>query len=359
MTFFGDLDQYLLTIQNYPNKLWSTTSHCYFGYAAVMHIRDVVTDDMFMQGQLGYDHFSAWARNALSPNHQQTQFVWEYYAEAIAACNKLIAAIDEANADSNDRLKEYLGLAYAHRAMYYLDLARMYEYLPCDATRPVSNIGTNINGLTVPIITEKMTDEQIARTTRATRSEMQAFIFSDLNKAENYLATYQRSDKRLPDLSCVYGLQARLNMWIEDYGLAKQYAAKAIAQSGATPMTQAEMLDTRNGFNTLDATAWMWGAQPRHDDQVVTSGIINWPSWMSNQTTFGYTGTATDMFTCITPSLYNSIGQGDIRRQLFKYTGNEPYTPGVDFESMPTYTSLKFRPYQGNTDDYNIGAQSA
>ena len=361
MTFFGDLDQYLLTIQNYPNLLWNTTGHCYFGYAAVMHIRDVVTDDMFMQGSgsFGYDHFRSWAKNSLGPNHLNTQFVWEYYAGAIAACNKLIAAIDEANADSNDRLKEYLGLAYAHRAMYYLDLARMYEYLPCDATRPVSNIGTNINGLTVPIITEKMTDEQVARATRATRSEMQAFIFSDLNKAENYLATYQRSDKRLPDLSCVYGLQARLNMWIEDYGLAKQYAAKAIAQSGATPMTQAEMLDTRNGFNTLDATAWMWGAQPRHDDQVVTSGIINWPSWMSNQTTFGYTGAATDMYTCITPSLYNSIGQGDIRRQLFKHTGNEPYTPGVDFESMPTYTSLKFRPYQGNTDESSIGTQAA
>ena len=70
MTFFGDLDQYLLTIQNYPNLLWNTTGHCYFGYAAVMHIRDVVTDDMFMQGSgsFGYDHFRSWANNSLGPN---------------------------------------------------------------------------------------------------------------------------------------------------------------------------------------------------------------------------------------------------------------------------------------------------
>ena len=127
----------------------------------------------------------------------------------------------------------------------------------------------------MPIITEKTTPAQLAQLTRASREEMKAFINSDLAKAEKYLANYKRSSKLQPDLACVYGLQARLNMWVEDYPAAADMAGKAITQSGSTPLSEAEMLNTENGFNNTAPSSWMWGAQPHEDDAVVLTGIVN------------------------------------------------------------------------------------
>lgn len=273
MTFFGDLERYLLDLPNSMHYMSDPNQHYNFGYGGIMHIRDILTADMYRPDD-GYNWFTSWAENtAGSPRHATTRNIWNFYENAITAVNKLIGAIDESKA--NDQLKEYLGVGYAFRAMYYLDMARMYEYLPCDATQPYSYTGKNLTHLTVPIITEKTTPAQLAQLTRASREEMKAFINSDLAKAEKYLANYKRSSKLQPDLACVYGLQARLNMWVEDYPAAADMAGKAITQSGSTPLSEAEMLNTENGFNNTAPSSWMWGAQPHEDDAVVLTGIVN------------------------------------------------------------------------------------
>lgn len=357
MTFFGDLERYFLDVNNamhYYDE--GQNMPCAFGYGAIMHVRDLLTADMYRESS-GYNWFLGWAANKnVGPNGNASRMVWGFYEQAITATNKLIGAIDESKA--NDKQKEYLGVAYAFRAMHYLDMARMYEYLPCGETKPRSHTGKDITHLTVPIITEKTTPSQVAQLTRATREEMQAFIQADLDKAATYLAHYQRTSKLLPDLACVYGLQARLSMWVEDYTKAAQLARKAIAQSGATPLSESEMLDVENGFNSLEPSSWMWGTQPREDDRVVTTGLCNWTSWMSNEQTFGY---ASVVPLCITPSLLSKMIADDPRIKLFKTSADasEPHLADDIWYALPQYASLKFRPYKGNTDDYAVASQSA
>lgn len=321
-----------------------------------MHIRDLMTADQFVY-ESGYGwHFYNWARNTrLGPDYVYAQHVYRFFENAIHATNMLLAAIEESSA--TDIQKQYLGLAYAYRAMLYLDMARMYEYLPCDVTQPRSYTGKDIYRLTVPIITEKATTEEISRLTRATRQEMYDFILSDINKATTLLDGYERTNKKLPDLACVHGLKARLYMWVEDYANAAKSARQAIRLYDGTPLTESEMLDVENGFNSMTPSAWMWGAQPYANDEPVTSGIVNWTSWMSNEATFGYASVGP--YVAITPSLYNEIRDGDIRKKLFKVTGDEPHLETSSWDDIPAYASLKFRPYQGKYDDYSVGAQSA
>lgn len=349
MTFYGDIERYLLDINNAMHYIFSDNYHAGFGYGAVMHMRDVLTGDLYRPSNL--------AENQVGEKNNSTVYMWRFYENAITACNKLIGAIDETKATQQQ--KHYLGVAYAFRAMYYLDIARMYEYLDCYETKPLSNTGKNIRNLTVPIITEKTTEKEVAQLTRATRDEMKAFIAGDLEKAGSLLTDYKRSNKQLPDLTCVYGLQARLNMWVEDYAAAAVYARKAISQSGAKPLTKEEMYDLENGFNNMNVSSWMWGAQPSEESNI---GLLSWGGWMSNEAVFGYASMAP---VCIAPSLFKRINNEDIRYHLFKKYENsgdkEPHLSDDVYNALPRYASLKFRPYKGKymEQDMNIGSHSA
>ncbi len=154
MTFYGDIERYLLDINNAMHYIYRGNYHAGFGYGAVMHMRDVLTGDLYRPDN-GYNWFESMAENQIGENMISTNYMWNFYENAITACNKLIGAIDETKATQQQ--KQYLGVAYAFRAMYYLDIARMYEYLDCYETKPLSNTGKNIRNLTVPIITEKTT----------------------------------------------------------------------------------------------------------------------------------------------------------------------------------------------------------
>lgn len=355
MTFYGDIERYLLDINNAMHYYFSSeTYHAGFGYGGVMHMRDVLTGDLYRPDN-GYNWFQNLAENRIGVNEVSTVYMWRFYENAITACNKLIGAIDETKA--NHQQKQYLGVAYAFRALYYLDIARMYEYLDCYETKPLSNTGKNIRNLTVAIITEKTAEKDVPQLKRATREEMKNFIASDLEKAGSFLSDFQPKSKRLPNLACVYGLQARLNMWVENYEVAAAYARKAINQSGSQPLTEAQMYDLENGFNNMAPSSWMWGAQPSEDSNT---GLVNWGGWMSNEAAFGY---ASLVPVCIAPSLFKRIDLDDIRINLFKKyenSGNkEPHLSDDVYNALPRYASLKFRPYKGNYTDMNIGSHSA
>lgn len=356
MTFYGDIERYLLDINSAMHYIFSDTYHAGFGYGAVMHMRDVLTGDLYRPDN-AYNWFQNLAENQMGANYQSTVYMWRFYENAITACNKLIGAIDETKASQQQ--KQYLGVAYAFRAMYYLDIARMYEYLDCYETKPLSNTGKNIRNLTVPIITEKTAEKDVPQLKRATRDEMKNFIASDLEKAGSFLSDFQPKSKRLPNLACVYGLQARLNMWVENYEVAAAYARKAINQSGAKPLTKEEMYDLENGFNNMKVSSWMWGAQPSEDSNI---GLLSWGGWMSNEAAFGY---ASLVPVCIAPSLFKRIDLDDIRINLFKKYENsgikEPHLSDEVYNALPRYASLKFRPYKGKytEQDMNIGSHSA
>lgn len=352
----------------------ATDSHYDWGYGSIMHIRDVMTEDMAIVSS-SYDWYTAWSRNvSIGKDYASTGFVWVFLNKWVQTANKVMGAIDEEDATTEEL--GLLGVGHAFRAFIYLDLARMYEFLPNDATEGKNSDGNDVTGLTVPIVTENTTEEQAKNNPRATHQEMYEFILADLDKAEELIPNLEVSNPVIPDLGVVYGLKARLYMWdagyqgeinsdeaakLAQYGKAKEYARKAIDQ-GYTPMNKSEWLSTTSGFNT-PTSAWMLSAQAVKENDAVTSGILNWTSWMSNETTYGYAQYGPKPM--VGKSLYDKINDLDFRKlswqapEDMKYMRNKNTYVDPRFKSLKDYVSLKFRPGMGNFNDYSIGSAVA
>ena len=213
-------------------KTWNAGDYDW-GYGSIMHVRDVMTEEMVIN-ESNYDHYSAWEHNQyIGPNYLTTQWIWNYFWKFVQTSNKLIAGVDPNTTD--ETLLGYLGAAYGYRAFIYLDMARMFEFLENDKISSVNSNGNDVLHLTVPIVTESITEEEARNNPRVSREKMLEFIEGDLDKAEEYIKYFSRPKKTLPDLACIYGLKARLYMWVEDYAKAKEYARKAIDTGNYVP----------------------------------------------------------------------------------------------------------------------------
>lgn len=279
-----------------------------FGYTSFFLQRDVMGQDILCE-DTDSEHYTTWytCGVGLGPTYGICQLPWTLYYGWIKNCNVVISlAGEEPSADHITGA----GIAYAMRAMFYMDLARMFA--------PQTYKG-HPEALTVPIITEKTTNEQATNNPNATNEKMWEFILSDLDKAEKYLANYQRPDKTTPDLSVVYGLKARAYLTMEMWAEAEHYAK--LAQSGYTMMTEAQYLDHNTGFNTPN-DAWMFMTEFDAEDPNITAndGDSSWGSQMileiTEQSSCGYAanyGTPKR----IDAHLLSTIPQTDWRRKCF------------------------------------------
>lgn len=342
----------------------STSNHYDWGYGSLMHIRDAMTGDMAL-GQGGH-YYSWWAGNlATAPSTVATAFPWYFTYKAVQTANDLISAIGDP-AEATDEELGMLAVGRAWRALFYLDAARMYEFLPCDIFPDGKNEkGNVVTNLTIPIVTEGMTEAECRNNPRATREEMFRFIKEDLDFAlANILKldyTLESPDK--PGYTTVLGLYARLYMWVENYEKAAEYAQAAIDCGMNTPMTETECLSTTTGFNT-PVSSWMLSCVQNSTNETVQSGILNWTGWMSNEQTFGY-ALGAGITVKISSDLYDKITPGDFRALWFiapdgsALSGKEPVVDPVFRYYLPEYASLKFRPGQGNPSDFLIASSVA
>lgn len=348
--------------------LGNTRLHYDFGIPSMMHIRDVMAGDMpILASPSGYDWFDPWELAVFqAEDNIYPQLVWNTYNQLVQTANLTIGSVDPETTNALSRY--YLGAGLAYRAMAYLDMARMYEYLPCDATEPYSPKGNSVLNLTVPIVTESMTEAQARNNPRATHEEMMKFLIEDLDNAEKYIVDGERSSKVLPDLACVYGLKARAYMWDGDYAKAKEYARKAIDESGAPITTEAQWLSATTGFNSLSIPSWMWGGQYTSEDGAVKTGLLNWAACASNEALWGYSAAEPNVL--IDANLYNSILDDDFRKKTFvapagsALAGKENWINKAAFAAnqvseLATYASLKFKPNQGQMVDYITGGSMA
>ena len=334
--------------------------HAVFGYPAMMMARDLMTGDFGFSTTTYASHFNFWSHNKYQGDgYLYGQYIWNYHYQFIQTANNVVGAVNPETATSEQL--GFLGAGHAFRALAYLDAARMYEFLPNDKTSNINVDGNNVLNLTIPIVTNETTSDDARNNPRATREEMVKFILSDLDAAEEYIPNLESTySKTLPDLACVYGLKARLYMWVEDYTNAKKYARLAIDAASVDPMTKEEGLSITDGFNSIDP--WMWGGTQTSESRSVTSGIVNFTSWVSNQTSFGYTGTGTGLHVIADKNFCDRIGKHDWRKLWFQPAEDSDlraemsYVSASDAETVPAYASLKFRPGEGNAENYQIGA---
>lgn len=339
-------------------------AHFGFGFPAVMHALDCMTNDLVVDYANGYDHFAAWSQvsYALGEGYQICQFTWNYFYAQILATNNVIGAIDPET--DNIQLRGSLARGLTYRAMIYLTAAQMYEVKPTTVNDGLSPDGKPILGLTMPIVTEKTTEEESRNNPRATHEEMYAFIKGDLDKAiELYDGAPARASKVLPDLAVAYGVYARMEMWNENYPEAAKYARLAINASGATPLTQDEWTSTTQGFNDKSLSSWMLAIEQTKENDCVLSGIVNWVSFCVNEQVFGYTNAGA--FVSIDANLYNQISDRDFRKLSYVPAEGSNLASRVSYidndyaaDNLVQYNSIKIRPAEGNMDDYKTACAS-
>ena len=280
-----------------------------FGYPSQILQRDLMGQDIVYPAQKASGWFTVWYNYfaVLTPQYLICQVPWTVYYAWIKNCNTVIKM---GGTEPSDDKKSGVGIAYAMRAFFYEDMAQMYAN---------ETYTKNPEAETVPIVSE---DESIDKfhNPRATNQKMWEFILSDLDKAETYLADYQRPDKTTPDVSVVYGLKARAYLVMGEWAKAEEYAKKA--QQGYSVMSQDEYTDRNTGFNTPN-DAWMFCVTYKSTDPCIKSNDAD-TSWGSQMTLeidpvnsqCGYAANYGDAKQ-IDRHLYESIPATDCRKKCF------------------------------------------
>ena len=344
-------------------------THIDFGMPTIHMLTECMLEDFIYCGSSSW-WFTYWLSNRYQgSDYWMCSYYWDCYYSWIFAANNIIASIDDPEKLDASTLIS-LGQAYAYRASFYLDLARLYEAKPVkEANYKNYTIPEDVYGLTVPIVTEKTTEKEAMNNKRVPRKEMYDFILSDLEKAEKYIDGYEGSALE-PGAAMVDGLLART--WLElgyvsdtefdndAFKKAQDYAEKAIAKSGKTPLTQNEWEDSANGFNSASSqNSWIWGI-PVVSESV--GNLTSFNAWISSEATWGYGYYA--QFGA-GKSLYDNIADNDFRKHSFidpkkseyydyKIAGSSDQIAAF-YKRIKSYANIKFRAKYGEIDNYVTG----
>nr|WP_314697178.1 RagB/SusD family nutrient uptake outer membrane protein [uncultured Prevotella sp.] len=280
-----------------------------YGYTTFFLTRDVEGQDVIPAGVM--NRYTAWYNNVkyLSAGYAITQLPWTCYYMWITNCNNVIKTAGASGyKEPEESKKAGAGIAYAMRAMFYLDLARMYAVKP---------YAIDAKSLTTIKADELRTLEESTHSERMTWTETFDFILKDLDAAEKYLAGYKRVNKYTPDISVVYGLKARTYLEKQDWANAEKYAK--LAQQGYTMMSKNDYLSRDNGFNTPNSS-WMFATRFLPTDESIKSndGDDSWGSTMILENGFngGYASTYGGVMV-IDKHLYSTIPATDFRRKCW------------------------------------------
>ena len=318
-----------------------------FGYPSFFLQRDVMGNDIAAETS-GSEWYTTWytSGTGLGPTYAVCQLPWTYYYGWIKNCNTVL---DLAGAEPDEEHATGAGIAYAMRAMFYMDLARMYA---------PETYARNQNAETVPIVRETLGLAESTENPRATNKEMFEFILSDLDKAETLLAGYKRADKFTPDQSVVYGLKARAYLTMEDWANAEKYAK--LAQQGYTVMTADQYLSKTEGFNKPN-DSWMFGLTYRSTDPNITENDADssWGSQMIVEVSGSECGYSANYVgpKRIDAHLFSTIPETDFRRMCW-------IDPALDEMETKAEILDALEPY---TDDpagvfatgYNVSARAS
>lgn len=298
------------------------------GYPSIMLTRDFMGQDVVYTYQ---NWFTYWYTiQYLGPSYRFAQIPWTYYYGWIKSCNDVITLAGEE--PDKDKMAG-AGIAYAMRAFFYHDLARMFAQKTYTADK---------SSVSVPIVNETTSLDALAHNPRATNEDMYAFILSDLDKAEKYLADYKRPDITTPNLSVVYGIKARVYLDMGDWQNARDYAKKA--QKDFSIMSTEEYTSKLTGFNTPNS-AWMLGGQYKSDDPQILNNDADssWGSIMCieiNPETSGCGYAANyGQPVAIDRHLYESMPKSDCRRSCFvDFAIDELESEEEKLEALKDYT---------------------
>ena len=333
----------------------NTGFHVDFGIPSIHIMTECMLEDLVILGETNYFQYNNYAMNlVMGETGSYSSYFWLVYYQGIRSANEIIARLDYDTEDPKE--KYWLAQALTYRAMFYLDLARLYEpkqnnYVP---------VKDELLGLTVPKVTEFVDSQKATDNPRVKREEMYEFILQDLTDAELLMSDAQAAGMpqsvTRPSIYAIYGLYARTYIELGEWEEVIRFAGKVIP--AFTPLNEVQWHDPSTGFNKASSnSAWVWGLPL---DSSMTNNLFNFTAMMSIEAQFSYA-----QYTCpgISALLYSKISDSDFRKSTWYKHGN-----GLNYNFAGTlddaqrtkyyaldYQSLKFRPAQGNCTDYSVG----
>ena len=269
--------------------------HYDFGYASTMMMMDASGQDEPSQVS-GYNWYNKPLRFVdRTANSETTYFIWNQCYKNIKVANDVLKSVDLENL--SDVAKSYVGQAYAMRAFEYFTLIQLYQF----------TYKGHEDAAGVPLVTEKTTEAEANNNPRAAVKDVYKQIMDDLNTAIDYL-TDSRSAKSEINRQVAYGLRARVNLVMQNWADAAADAQKAA--EGYTPLSKDAA--AAPGFNDVSSSNWIWGNIVDESNDIVQSGILNFPSMMCSFTGNGYSPT----YACrmINSKLWKEIPSTDVRK---------------------------------------------
>lgn len=386
----------MISYCNYYSDVTSWYATQDWGYPCYMLIKETMLDGFPTTGSTW--NYQTYYESGTRLTSYTTPVYFFYYNLADLS-NKIMKSTEGATSET---MLNYRGIAHTYRALAYMDLSLMFEFWPTGNTE-LDAKAKDIWGLTVPIVTENTTTEEAKNNPRADFPTMYRFIYSDLSKAKELLAGYDRAEKNDVNIDVVNGLLARFwltaatrfqrypddlpkqlaaegaNDGYADLGITSaadcykkaEECAKAVINAGYTPMTKEQWHDTNTGFNTANQ-AWVWDMRITSQEQYsyywnsIMGNVASEPTWALP----AYGGE----YRCISVDLYNYIKDGDWRKTSWiapedagattvpdKYqTQLKDESAGskaanTNFSRLPAYANIKFRPGSGSLDDEQTG----
>ena len=313
--------------------LGSSSNHFDFGYPSIAMQLDACGQDVVASNS-GYNWFSAsLVYSDRIYTSSRALFLWRLNYNHIKAANDLISSLPE---DTQDPLaKAYLGQGFVNRAFGYFNLVQVFQF----------NYVGNESKPAIPIVLWDDPAEKRNNNPRASVEEVYTLILSDLEKGIRLLEGFNRPDNGVIDQRVAYGIRARVNLVMQKWADAAADAAKA--KAGFTPYSR-EAVSKPAFNNASNNQSWLWGALVSETNDVVLTGIINWPSHFCSLTGNGYTtGTAT--YRMINSKLWEQIPGTDVRKGWWVDQNlRSPLVPdavGPAYRFTP-YTNVKFGAYE-------------
>ncbi|MDR2358760.1 MAG: RagB/SusD family nutrient uptake outer membrane protein [Prevotellaceae bacterium] len=273
-----------------------STSHDAFGYMAILHATDMMSEDIVMT-PLHWFNFDYLHSNR-EWDYRRTNVIWRYFYTAISSANNVLG-MTSAESTSKDVLV-LRGQALALRAFSYFYLVQLYQHV-----YPVVNSGTDLPG--VPLYYAN-NEEQESITARASVQTILAQIEEDLTTAVANLEGWSRSSKNQVDYNVANGLLARYCLLTQQWSNAIAAAQKA--RTGYPIMSATGIYD---GFFNINNTEWLWGFDHNAETTTLYASFF---SHISNLTG-GYAG-LNYAARLVDKRLYENIPASDARKEWFQ-----------------------------------------
>ena len=324
-----DVDGGLTSAQNVSIALTGTYNALfdrYFSGNYATMIGDIPTDLSYWNGLTG--HWDGLYRYSVVTTDLYLEYIWEYGYKVADYSSRIIKAGNEIYADQTPSDQELLDLcmaeAYALRGYAYLTLTNVFGHqVKVNGKDFSSQVGVVISEEPIPALTQ---------VTRSNVGECYNQILNDLKRSLEHFnkAGGDRGDKCYMNVAAVEGLLARVNLYLENWQDAKNYAQKAIADGGVSTLTYdaAKYHDLYNGGGSNTESYFYLDINSSQNWSANSCGTL----W----STYNFSPS---------PKLQAMYGDQDVRLSIM--TMDAGSTP-----SVPKYAGGKFSHYSSGNAAY-------